>query len=161
LAGFIFLWHKPSLSWVPISVGILVLFFSAGGWFYSQKDVDYEASVPTYFADSEGNQLITDTRAFSSPTMVQSLEKIFSGLSHRKPLPDPDGLVDESGTPIPNSKSEAQKRVRDVNMAAQEITDMAIAAFGGSENSMAVEQPLLNEPKSDILIATNYEDNEG
>jgi len=85
------------------------------------------------------------------------MERLFTAISHRAPLPEPDGLVDSQGNPIPNTESEAKNRVAKVNAEAQEITNLAIGALGIPAKGESGIQPLIEEPFSTSVIETNAE----
>ena len=53
----------------------------------------------------------------------QSLSTILSIILHRSPLPEPDGLIDEKGVPVPQSQKEASDRVAAANRSANEIVE--------------------------------------
>lgn len=157
--GFAFLWKNKDNAWVPLSIGLAILIPVFVAWFVAQKDTDLEQAKPTILTDAAGNKLSTDTRALMSPDGIQSLEKLFSLISHRAPLPEPDGIVDATGKPIPDTKDEAIARVAQANNEAQEITDLAAKKFGFNVSLDNAEesgtQPLLNEPYSKEIIETN------
>lgn len=157
--GFAFLWEGKDSSWVPLSIGVFLCAFVVFAWFRAQKDTDLENSSPTTFADGSGNQITTDTRALMSPAGVQNMERLFSVLAHRSPLPEPDGLIDDKGNPIPNTEKEARARVRAANQEAQAVTDKAVDILGvRSENEYGV-QPLTDEPYSEYMVRTNIQKN--
>ena len=155
VAGFMFLWYKPDISWVPLTIASLILFAVYRAWNRSQNDIDLAGSAPTQFTDAVGNSITTDTRALSSPQVVQNIEHLFSGLCHREPLPNPNGLVDNDGNPVPGSEEEAIERVRKVNETAQVITDAVAASFNENNREATYQQPNIDEPQSEILITTN------
>lgn len=157
VTGFAFLWEGKPNSWVPFIIGIPLCIFVITAWFRAQKDTDLENSNPTTIRGSDGNSITTDTRALLSPQSVQNMEKLLCAITHREPLPEPDGLVDENGVPIPNSKIEAQERVNKANMQAGEITDVATDQLGLKVSNEVGTQPLLDEPFSQAIIDTNEE----
>lgn len=153
--GFLFLWHNATFAWIPLLIGFLVLFLVCIGWILSRKDIDLEGGMPTHIGDSMGNYLRTDTRALTSPEVVQNIERIFSGLCYREPLPKPEGMVDDSGSPIPNSAQEAANMIDDINMESQRITDIVMSGLNIQTDMSSGVQPILDEPLSQELIDTN------
>ncbi|MEW8352661.1 MAG: hypothetical protein AB2665_02580 [Candidatus Thiodiazotropha sp.] len=155
LSGFLFLWEDKQYSWVPIILGVVLSAVVVAAWFKAQKDTDLENSSPTIVRDNIGNQIATDTRALMSPEGIQNMERLFSALTHREPLPEPDGIIDEFGDPVPNTLQEAQKRVIEANLQAQNIADIASSEFGLGQITSSGVQPLLDEPYSEEIIDTN------
>ena len=80
ISGFGFIYIGNEMYWLPIVIGCSLCLFAIMGWFNSQKDIDQENWNPTCFADATGNTLSTDTRALSSPQVVQHIEKVFSAI---------------------------------------------------------------------------------
>jgi hypothetical protein len=70
-------------------------------------------------------------------------------------LPEPDGLVDSSGAPLPDKKQEAIMQIKNINESTEKMTKEAISFIVGASNGEVIEQPLLQEPGDDILIKTN------
>lgn len=145
-AGFVFLWHKPELCWIPFAfVGV----FLASGWSVwsrSHANIDMAGATPTTISNSlTGVSVSTDTRALASPESVQSLEKIFSVLGHREPLPAPDGLLDSSGNPIPGTECAAAQKIDEINATvAERIVQAARLFSGGSRNGLVEHQPFVD-----------------
>lgn len=154
-AGFAFLWEGKDNSWVPLSIGVCICVFVLFAWYRAQKDTDLENSSPTTFVDGSGNQITTDTRALMSPDGVQNMERLFSVLAHRAPLPEPDGLIDSKGNPIPNTEEEARERVIKVNQEAQALTSEAVDILGMRSESEYGVQPLIDEPYSEDMVKVN------
>ena len=64
-------------------------------------------------------ELSADARSLgpdSGRTLISELVSVFA---HRKPLPEPDGLIGTSGNPIPGSADEARARVSAINATVQ------------------------------------------
>ncbi|MCU7805484.1 MAG: hypothetical protein KZQ96_20025 [Candidatus Thiodiazotropha sp. (ex Lucinoma borealis)] len=155
LSGFAFLWENKQFSWIPLGLGTIISCSVVFAWFKAQKDTDLENAKPTIMQDGSGNQITTDTRALASPESVQNMERLFSVLKHREPLPEPDGLIDSSGNPIPSSQREAIDRVNAANNEAQQLTNIAIEELGIENDAEIGIQPLLDEPYSEQVVKTN------
>lgn len=154
--GFLFLWFKPEYSWVPLTVGLCIVAGSIYTWQESHKDIDLANATPTSISDKRsGVDITTDTRVLAAPEIVRHLERLFSSLSHRIPLPEPDGLVDNRGSPLPGKKQEAIERVQKVNEEAADLTKKAMIFMIGEKPVQSVEQPLIEAPASEVSVGTN------
>lgn len=138
VSGFAFMWYEKPGYWVPLILGSLIFTFVFHAWYKAQNDTDLENSLPTSINDCFGNSVSTDMRALKSPEFVQVLHDLFSVGANREPLPEPDGLVNEQGKPIPNSRQEASKAVTKVNSEA-EILAKAIQSEIGVQNEPKYE----------------------
>ncbi|MBM1143634.1 hypothetical protein GN155_007585 [Alcanivorax sp. ZXX171] len=155
------MWEGKSDAWIPILIGMCVFFFVVFAWWRAQKDTDLENSNPTTVLDGSGNQITTDTRALMSPDGIQHMERIISALAHRAPLPEPDGLIDHEGNPIPNTKEDARLRVDAANHEAQTATNNAAGALGFYQEREYGIQPIIDEPYSEDVIKTNVKKPDG
>ncbi|ENG8027130.1 hypothetical protein ABVF67_004232 [Vibrio parahaemolyticus] len=133
LVGFAFIWFEKNYIWIPFAAGTLLYFFVFCAWYKAQSDTDLESSVPTSISDSRGTTVSTDARSLKSPELIQLLNNLFECAANREPLPEPDGLVDAVGQPIPNSKAAATEKVSQANQKAQESVDNMQSIFGGVE----------------------------
>lgn len=140
--GFYFLWHKPNLAWVPLIIGVLGFAACFVGWYRAQPHVDLESPKATSILSHEtGMEIHTDSRTLASRQAVQGLGELFSTLAQRQPLPEPDGLVDSAGAPVPNSKEDAAARVRTANSEAEALFRETAGAFAEPNGEVAAEQP--------------------
>lgn len=154
--GFLFLWFKPEYSWVPLAIGLCIVGGSIYTWKKSHKDIDLVNATPTSISDKRsGLDITTDTRVLAAPEIVKQLERLFSSLSHRIPLPEPDGLVDNKGSPVPGKKQEAIERVQKVNEEAADLTKKAMIFMIGGKPVRSVEQPLIEAPTTGVSAGTN------
>ena len=129
IAGFVFLWPRHEYSWVPFSFAGVLFFAIVSFWLISRKDIDNSSSVPTRVEAIDGPKSITvttDTRSISFSEVFGLLEKCVSIVQHHRPLPEPDGLVDEKGNRIPDSETEARLRVKSANDRVEEIVDSVL-----------------------------------
>ena len=67
VAGFFFLWHQKSGTWIPLLFGTLLLVPVIVGWFISRRDIDLADGTPTIYKDPYGNEVSSDLR-MSLPT---------------------------------------------------------------------------------------------
>lgn len=136
--GFFFLWHKPLLSVPPTVIGCAALYWACRGWLKAQHNADSAGAIPTTIVDrSRGVELQTDSRALSSAEAMKGLGNLFQAIGFREPLPEPDGLVNANGTPIPNSKNEAAARVARANGEAEQIIREVASAFCSKSSGQA------------------------
>ncbi len=138
LIGFAFIWFEKNYIWIPFAAGTLLYLFVFCAWFKAQSDTDLDSSVPTSISDSRGITVSTDARSLKSPELIQLLNNVFECAANREPLPEPDGLVDKEGKPIPNSKMEATEKVVQANKRAQKLVDNMHNIFGGVDKQEPV-----------------------
>ena len=124
---FDFTGKDPSLPVIFSAIsGVIIIIF----WLISRKDIDNTA-LPvwslTNISGARTTQLDMHPGSLSSQQKMKVLEKFLSNIQHRAPLPEPDGLVDKSGNPIPNSKEEARERVELANKQANEIRNKILS----------------------------------
>lgn len=120
-----------------------IFFFTFRGWFKSQSDVDLEQSHPTSITLPNGTSLTTDSRTLRSLDSLQGAVRLCEEVIHRKPLPEPTGLVDGKLQAIPNSGDQARTIQAEINKTTQEATNLLIDALqlNKSENIPLFEQP--------------------
>lgn len=128
--GFYFLWEDKNHAWVPLLSGFAIFGLIVFSWFKSQKDTDLEHASPTILQHCDGSLVQIDARALMAPDGIQLLEKIMSIFANRIPLPEPDGIIDSKGNPIPNSQDRAIEIVDKANDEARKLTDIAAKNFG-------------------------------
>ena len=113
LAVFVFVLYDENY-WIPLTVSAVLLIVVVVFWFRSHRDIDHVSISPTTLSTTDGNNSTTlsmHPRAKHSAEELAAMERIFSMMRNRSPLPDPDGLVDNKGEPIPNSQHDAQERI--------------------------------------------------
>lgn len=153
-AVFVFLWHKPELCWVPF---LLVLVFLISGWLVwskSHKNIDMSGAEKTVISNAQSGVILsTDTRALNSSDNVQALARLISLMGHREPLPEPSGMLDSNGHPLPNSKADASRYIDQVNAAVQKETADVAKILSGSDRSELHGQPVI-----DVVPPTSIDD---
>ena len=130
LSGFYFLWKDKGSAWVPLLIGVGIFGSVILSWFKSQKDIDLKRTSPTTLQNNDGVLVQIDTRALMAPEGIQLLEKIMTIFANREPLPEPDGIIDSKGTPVPNSQNIAKGIVDRANEEAKNLTEVAAKNFG-------------------------------
>lgn len=122
VASLFFLAITPERCWLPV---VFTIAFASVGvvlWTRSHKVSELDGGNPTEIFDSQrGLRVSTDSRALESPVAVQHLAELLSQVAHRRPLPEPDGMVDGQGNPQPQKKIEAQELVSKINVQAESV----------------------------------------
>ena len=162
LTGFLFLWFKPehySYSIPPFVFSVVFIILIAWFWFVSYKNIDSHLSSPTSITlrdDDTYLALTTDASSIRTPEGIEALERCLSMARQRRPLPEPDGLVDEKGRPIPESNQEAIERIRALNNIVHEMSEMI---FKHSEKTTkdegVVQRRSEHEPIPEEMIKLN------
>lgn len=147
LTSFAFVWYKHDMYWIPLLVGLAFAAASGYAWHKSHSNSDLNGGTPTTIsASGDTVHLTTDTRALNSNESVHALEMLISVLCNRVQLPEPDGIIDAGGNPIPDSKALALELVRQANEEAERIKRDAARFITGTD--MLVEQPNVQIPET-------------
>jgi hypothetical protein len=150
--GFYFLWHEKSYVWVPFFIFLLLIGLAITCWWKSQKVIDMSNASPTTVLDKDGNQIITDSRMLESANAVEQMGILFQSIGARQPLPEPDGLVNETGEIIENSQSNALQRANEINQNIKEDTDYFIQkAIKGNVEATQGARQLIHEHYNNVL----------
>lgn len=132
------------------TIGVSILVAACIGWLLSHREADLDGAHATTIVDqSSGVSVSTDSRVIAAPASIRGLAQLFEALAHRKPLPEPDGLVDAEGRPIPDSKETAVAEVQKINEELQEQTMSTIRQLAGDDPGVAQEQPQPLKPPID------------
>lgn len=150
LAGFVFLWFEKETAWIPFFIFILLLLLAVLGWLLTRKSIDMSNSIPTTLRDRNGNVVTTDSRSLESSNAVTAIGSLLQTIGERKPLPEPDGLVDQTHKIIPDSKNEA---VQKANMLNEEIEKESLLCMESSMQKTAV-----SEQRKHSLVEISYEE---
>lgn len=163
LTGFSLLqFGSAQYAAVPIIIGLLMQVGAYVAWWHSQRDVDLIEGIPTTITDTyTGMQLTTDTRAILAPESVTQIARLFGMMAHRQPLPEPDGLVDARGAPVPETKADAVAKVKVINDEIETNTMQAIRALAGVNKNAMIEQPLTLEQPSEEMVMHHNRPTEG
>ena len=117
-------------GWGFLLFAIILIGGGFKAWTKSQSDVDLHESHPTRLALSDGTMLTTDSRTLRSPEGIQAFAQLFQEVLCRRPLPAPDGLVDDSTRVIPDSKDAALALTNKINNTTQATTNALVDALG-------------------------------
>lgn len=158
-AGLGFLWfEKFAASVIPLVLGTGMIGTSIWCWVRSQPDVDMQGSPPVSVRvhPDASTEIAFDPRMLTSGDgRARALMRIIGNALNRAPLPDPDGLVDQRGIPIPNSADEARARVRVVNERAQEMDGKVLEGLGRSADAQGQSIGPTAVPADPAVIAHN------
>ena len=123
--SFLFIWYDLNY-WPPLISAFLLLGVIVFLWHRSHRHVDDSFLPPDELTFKHG---ITETAISIHPgglapsEQFKFIEKILSVLQHQRLLPEPDGLVNEKGNPIPRSEEKARKIVNAVNSEVKQKFD--------------------------------------
>lgn len=131
---------EKSSGWVLIGFAVFSFVGTLFLWKSAQPDVDLQDNHPTHIALPNGTQVSTDSRTLRSPEALRGLTHVVTEVLHRRPLPEPAGLVDESGKIVPDSKEEAVSQVAQINSDVQRETNQLLDALGISDVEPTVTQ---------------------
>lgn len=144
-------------GWVFVVFAGVALWRTFAAWRDSQSDVDLHNAHPTKIALPNGTSLSTDSRTLRSPDGVRGLAQMLDGVLSRKPLPPPDGLVDDNGQIIPESKARAAAIANQVNSDIQQATNIIMDTFGVSDTDNLVTQRVsdLGDTAPDVVASAS------
>ena len=156
--SFLFIWHDLNY-WPPlVSAGILfvaIVFL----WLRSHRHVDDRSLPPAEVTIKDG---ITETtismhpRGLPSSEQLNNFENILSVIQHQRLLPEPDGLVNEKGNPIPRSEEEARQIVDAVNNEVkQKFVEMNLHPSVIDQPNETMQSGLSIEPNLEEIKETN------
>ena len=151
--SFLFIWHNVNY-WPPLIFSFMLFVAIVFLWLRSHRQVD-DRTLPlaeVSIKDEIGERKISmHPRGLPSKELLKNFETILSITQNQKPLPDPDGLVDENGSPIPQSKKKARQNVDAVNNQVKQKLDAM------NSHSSVFDQP--NETmQSALYIEPNLEE---
>ena len=155
VVGFQFLWYEKSTWPIPFFTGATVALLTLFAWFRSRRDVDLRDASPTEITTPEGMRVSADARSLASPALLQTLANVLQILSHREPLPEPDGLVNDDGVPVEGSKADALSIVRSINEGIRENMGEFATMFAPQNRAEAIQQPILTQDGDDSLVEAN------
>ncbi|MCY4003048.1 MAG: hypothetical protein OXF33_05010 [Rhodospirillales bacterium] len=137
--------------WVPSVAAAILLIVIVGMWFSSAQHID-DASIPPFnVVSSDGDtstSISLNHKSLLALQDAQALEQLLSIVQHRKPLPEPDGLIDENGTLVPQSQSAAQERVEAINEQARQAKEELQSVYQTPRGNSEVTQSSIDcEPE--------------
>lgn len=115
----LFLWYGKPQWWVP---GIISFTFLISGmicFFASFRSSELFNAGRTEVTVTQNQMSVSaDPRLPGHSDLIRSVTEVFTALSHQKPLPYADGLVDEQGNVINNSEAQARAVIDSANAEA-------------------------------------------
>jgi hypothetical protein len=141
LSAAMFFLDKPGPGVLFALIGAAAFGGTLWAWLRSQADVDMEGP-PTTIALPDGTSLSTDSRSLRSVEAFQALAGLCNTLLHRRPLPEPAGMVDPMLKVIPGSEREAIEYVKDLNEAIRkDESDLldSLAQVGADSGATGIE----------------------
>lgn len=130
------------IGWFFLLFAAFVLVGGYRAWSKSQSDIDLQEAHPTHIALPDGTNLTTDSRILRSPDGLHGIVQLCSEILCRRPLPDPDGLVDSSAQIIPGSKNAALAIASQINSATQATTNALVDTLKLADASSDVAQQI-------------------
>lgn len=146
----LFLWYIHPLAWLPWSFTIALAVMASVGWWRSQAAHELAGAAKTV-VKVPGIEVHTDALTLNSERAGEALAKLMKTLTHRQPLPAPDGLVNWEMKPIPGSESDARERVAVANKQAEVLKACAVEFIQGSPQFPTPEAQEIAHPVSQPL----------
>ncbi len=123
--AFYFIWLGINY-WPPLISAGIVFFVVVPFWLLSHRRVDDRGAPPVELSMVDGSysaMLKLPARGSSLNDQLEVIERSVSAMRSRQPLPQPNGIVDKSGNPVPKSQGEATRRVNAANDEARKAAD--------------------------------------
>ena len=153
LAATFFFIHHEKNYWPSLIIALVILAVIVLLWFLSRRDIDGESIPPVNISMTNGAKSTTLSlhhRSITEEDSRAALLQILSQALNRSPLPEPDGLVDHDGKPLPESIDEARQRVDAANSQSEQILNTVFSEPSSLQNQEAVQQDsLLQDSKPD------------
>lgn len=133
--------------WLPLSLFGLLFITVCLFWFLSHQQVDNKIKQSPELSVSEGNRstnIVLPQGTLPPSDILKLFETAITSTLYRKKLPVSDGLIDEKGVPVPQSKEEARHIVEKINSQLQHLQeklDLSISDSLSSEQQQLVPQP--------------------
>lgn len=147
---FFFVYHEKNY-WPSLIVSILLLIVIILLWFLSRHDIDGSSIPSVNIFTTDGTKSTTVSmhhRSIPEGDRLSAFLQVLSQVLNRSPLPEPDGLVDSDGEPVPESIDEAQQRVEAANNQSEQIRSTVFTEPTSLRNQEAIQQDgLLQAPK--------------
>ena len=149
---FTFYFFSINVSiFLPLSVSIVLLITIIVLWLLSHRHVDNKHQQSTEISILEENsstRITIPQGELSSNDYLKIFEQAISSTIYRKPLPVPDGLVDQSGNPVPQSQDNAQRKVEVINSELRSLQDKL--GITDQKLSSLEQQQLVSHPKINV-----------
>lgn len=137
--------RESNISWAFLAFSLVCVIGSLWAWRHGQSDIDLDQGHPTTLDFSGGLSFSTDSRILRNPDSLDGLAKMLESVLHRKPLPEPSGLINEKKEVIAGSQATAAAKVEVINNENQEIANRIIDDLGIGDVGRQVTQNSLNK----------------
>ena len=144
-ATFFFIYDEKNY-WPPLIFSLVLLAIIVLLWFLSHRDIDGGSIPPVNISTTDGTKSTTLSlhhRSIPEGGALAAFLQALSQVINRSPLPEPDGLVDHDGKPIPESVDEAKQRVDAANSQSEQILNTIFPDSTSSRNQEAIQQDSL------------------
>lgn len=131
-------------------LALLFVFSAAYAWFKSQPDSDLHHSHPASIQLPDGTSVTADSRLLLKTEGIAALVRLCSEVMSRRPLPDPDGLVDANLQLIQDSKEDAVKFTSQLNLSTQEATNDLVKVLNLADENPSILQECATPPTKAI-----------
>lgn len=131
-------------------LALLFVFPAVYAWFQSQPDSDLHHSHPASIQLPDGTSVTADSRLLLKTEGIAALVRLCSEVISRRPLPNPDGLVDLKLLPIQDSKEDAVKLTSQLNLSTQAATNDLVKALNLADESSSIFQECASLPTKAI-----------
>lgn len=148
---FFFIYHEKNY-WPSLILSVAILIVIVLLWLSSRQDVDGSSIPSVNISTTDGTNSTTVSmhhRSIAEGDRLTAFLQVLSQVLNRSPLPEPDGLVDSDGKPVPQSIDEARQRIESANNQSEQILNTVFAEPASLDNQEAVQQDSsLQDPTS-------------
>lgn len=154
LCGTYLLGDSKQEGWGLIALAGTIFLGTLWAWSRAQSDSDLDNSHPTSFRMPDGTSITTDTRTLRSLDSTLNLGLLLQELLHRKPLPLPTALVDETLRPLPDTQDEARAIVDNINLHTQAVSNYILDSLGLTDETASNLQKLSTDSPTNADLQT-------
>ena len=133
-------------GFVIFFTGILIIGAVVFGWLRSFTHRELAGGLTEVQRTADGHISIrSDIRLFTDPNTLRGFTEVLNTAAHMQPLPQPAGVVDAKGNPVPDSEQRAAQLTAAINKQTQQYIDQLVRAMSLRKQvlktSSAVRQP--------------------
>ncbi len=139
---FFFIYHEKNY-WPSLILSVAILIVIVLLWLSSRQDVDGSSIPSVNISTTDGTNSTTVSmhhRSIAEGDRLTAFLQVLSQVLNRSPLPEPDGLVDSDGKPVPQSIDEARQRIESANNQSEQILNTVFAEPTSLRNQEAIQQ---------------------
>lgn len=134
--------------WIFFTLTVVMLTVVSALWIKSQRSIDYTNAHPTTLSLPNELTLVTDSRVFNHKEATKNLANTMIEIMDRQRLPVPDGLVDASHNPIPNSFEDAQAKVDELNFKIEQEALSLLSSVHVADNNTFPQNAQISAPQT-------------